>query len=105
MKKVGTVCLCLILLQVKAFAFSGEDIFKSKGCSGCHSKSFDSFAPSLRTISKSYYNKKEDLKNYLLGKKPGIIKGEPKTMRGFINITKKLSDSELDALVNYLLSH
>ncbi len=105
MKKVILLVTSLFILPGGAFALSGEDIFKSKGCSGCHSKSFDSFAPSLTTISKSYNKKKEDLKAFLQGKKPGIIKGEPKTMKGFINITKNLSDSELDALVNYLLSH
>jgi cytochrome c len=96
--------LVLIFLPLSAYAVTGEDIFKSKGCSGCHSKSFDSFAPSLSTISKSYYNKKEDLKAFLRGNKPGLIKGEPKTMKGFINLTKKLNDSELEALVTYLLS-
>ncbi len=105
MKKLIFLIISLFLLPVGSFAVTGEDIFKSKGCSGCHSKSFDSFAPSLSTISKSYYKRKDDLKAYLRGKKPGIIKGEPKAMRGFINITKKLSDEELEALVNYLLSH
>jgi len=102
----------LVLLLFSNFAFSarglsatGEEIFKSKGCSGCHSPSFDSFAPSLKTISKSYYNNKEALKAFFKGQKPGLIKGEPKTMKGFINITKRLSDQDLDALINYLLSY
>lgn len=105
MKVLYLLGLFLLILPVGSYAQSGEDIFKSKGCSGCHSKSFDSFAPSLKTISNSYYNRKAELKDYLRGKKPGLIKGKPKTMRGFINITKSLSDTELDSLVNYLLSH
>jgi len=102
----------IVLLLFSSFVFSaqglfarGEDIFKSKGCSGCHSPGFDSFAPSLKTISKSYYKNKEALKAFLKGQKPGLIKGEPKTMKGFINITKRLSDQDLEALINYLLSH
>lgn len=87
-------------------AQSGEALFKSKGCAGCHSKSFDTFAPSLKTISKSYFNKREDLKNFLLGSSPGLIYKEPKTMKNIINnITKKLSSSELEALTDYLLAH
>lgn len=105
MKRLILAGIALFFLPGITFAISGEEIFKNKGCGGCHSLSFDSFAPSLRTISKSYYNRKEDLKAYLQGKRPGIIKGEPKTMKGFINITKKLSDPELEALMKYLLSH
>lgn len=96
--------ISLFLLPALALASAGEDLFKAKGCSGCHSKGYDSFAPSLRTISKSYYKRSQDLKDFLQGKRPGLIKGEPKTMKGFINITKKLSEKELSALVEYLLS-
>lgn len=110
MKRVSLVVFILFLFSNFAFSAqglsaTGEEIFKSKGCSGCHSPSFDSFAPSLKTISKSYYNNKEALKAYLKGQKPGLIKGEPKTMKGFVNITKRLSDQDLEALINYLLSH
>ncbi|MCX7873892.1 MAG: c-type cytochrome [Caldimicrobium sp.] len=87
-------------------AQEGEALFKSKGCAGCHSKGFDTFAPSLKTISKSYRNKRINLINYLRGKTPGIIHRESKTMKSIINnVTKHLSDKELEALINYLLSH
>lgn len=102
--KKSILLMVILLLPISVLASSGEEIFKTKGCSGCHSKSYDSFAPSLKTISKSYYKKNQELKDYLQGKKPGLIKGEPKTMKGFINITKKLSDKDLSALTEYLLS-
>ncbi|BAU23869.1 cytochrome C552 [Caldimicrobium thiodismutans] len=102
--KKSVLLMALIFLPTLGFASNGEEIFKTKGCGGCHSKEYDSFAPSLKTISKSYYKKNQELKDYLQGKKPGLIKGEPKTMKGFINITKKLSEKDLSALIEYLLS-
>lgn len=88
------------------YAEDGEKLFKSKSCAGCHSKSFDSFAPSLKTISKSYRDKKVELINFLQGKSPGLIYKEPKTMKNIVNnITKKLTPEELEALTNYLLSY
>jgi len=105
MKRVIFTVFTLLFFSGSALSATGEEIFKSKGCSGCHSPGFDSFAPSLKTISKSYYKNQEALKVYLKGQKPGLIKGEPKTMKGFINITKRLSDQDLEALMKFLLSH
>lgn len=98
--------LTLTVFSDQSHAKEGEILFSKKGCAGCHSKSFDSFAPSLKTISKSYRDKKVELTNYLRGKSPGIIHREPKTMKKIItNVTKKLDDRELESLINYLLSH
>lgn len=84
---------------------SGEDIFKAKGCTVCHHPEIDTTGPALKKISQFYKGKKEDLIAFLKGKKDPIVDPSKFTiMKPQINITKNLSDEELSALADYILS-
>jgi cytochrome c551/c552 len=59
----------------------------------------------VKEISKAYAGKPKDLEDYFLGKREPIIdKSRSRVMKPFINLTKKLSPEERQALVKYLLS-
>ncbi len=84
---------------------SGEDIFKSKGCTVCHHPEIDTTGPALKKISKFYKGKREKLIQFLKGEGDPIVDPAKFTiMKPQINITKSLSDEELNALVDYILS-
>ncbi len=84
---------------------TGEDVFKAKGCAVCHHPEIDTTGPSLKKISQFYKGKREDLIKFLKGQGDPIVDPAKFTiMKPQINITKALSDEELNALVDYLLS-
>ena len=86
-------------------AKKGKEVFQRLGCTACHSERSSVVAPSLKEISKAYAGNTKDLEDYFLGKREPIIdKSRSRVMKPFINLTKKLSPEERQALVKYLLS-
>jgi len=91
--------------QEEKAGVSGENIFKSKGCAVCHHPEIDTTGPSLKKISQFYKDKKQELISFLKGQGDPIVDPAKFTiMKPQINITKNMSDEELNALVDYLLS-
>jgi cytochrome c len=107
MKKIGIWVIgvvCMVGLNT-ARADDGETIFKSIGCMSCHKKeSTSKVNPSLTEISTAYRGKEAQLVKYLQGESEAIVRPEKASlMRRHIDKTKKLSDTERQALADYLL--
>ena len=81
----------------------GEQLFKQKTCSSCHQPKIDMTGPSLQKIAKAYAGKREELKAFLRGKHPAIVEPNKFTiMKPQINITKRLTEEELNTLIDYI---
>jgi cytochrome c551/c552 len=103
---LASVCgLILTSASIAQDAKKGKEVFQRLGCTACHSESSSAVAPSVKEISKAYAGKPKDLEDFFLGKREPIIdKSRFEAMKSFINLTKKLSPEERQALVKYLLS-
>ena len=99
---ISAVC---ILVMNTAMADEGETIFKSQGCMSCHKKeSTSKVNPSLIEISQAYQGKEAQLIKYLQGNSEAIVRPEKSNlMKRHIEKTKKLSQADLKALVDYFL--
>lgn len=85
---------------------SGEDIFNQNSCAACHRPDQKIIGPSLQEIAKIYKEQKGDMVAFLKEEAQPIV--DPKmyeSMRINLKVTKTLSDEELKALENYILSH
>ncbi len=86
-------------------AKKGKEVFQRLGCTACHSEGSSAVAPSVKEISKAYAGKPKELEEFFLGNRQPIIdKSRFGAMKSFINLTKKISPEERQALVKYLLS-
>ena len=107
MKPVGIWIISIVCIFVvnTAGADEGESIFKSQGCMLCHKKeSASKVNPSLTEISQAYQGKEEQLIKYLKGESEAIVRPEKANlMKRQIIKTKKLSEADLKALVDYIL--
>uniref|UniRef100_A0A7V4N3Z0 C-type cytochrome n=1 Tax=Thermodesulfobacterium geofontis TaxID=1295609 RepID=A0A7V4N3Z0_9BACT len=108
MKKISIflgLIFILIFYGFKVLAAEGEKIFKKLNCSSCHYQKDEGFAPSLKSISKAYKNKKEELIKYLKGEAKAIIDPDREDfMKPYIKQTKNLENKDLEKLAEYLLS-
>jgi cytochrome c len=107
MKPVGIWIISIVCIFVvnTAGADEGETIFKSQGCMLCHKKTSSSKVnPSLTEIATAYQGKEEQLIQYLKGESEAIVKPEKsRMMKRQIEKTKKLSEADLKALVDFIL--
>ncbi|MDM7273335.1 c-type cytochrome [Sulfurihydrogenibium azorense] len=84
----------------------GESIFKSKGCTACHQAAADTVGPALKKIASAYNGKKEDLIKFFSGEGKAIVDpAKEAVMKPQIEITKKLSKEEKEALAEFILKH
>ncbi len=91
--------------QPPAQKIDGRKLFSSKGCTVCHKEKLDTVGPSLSKISAKYNGDKDSLIKFLRGKHPAIVDPARYTMmKPQISITKQMSDAELNALADYILS-
>ncbi len=94
-----------IQIATEAKFGSGEKIFKDNGCLVCHQLNTKLVGPSLKDISTAYTGNKEDLFSFLRGNgEPVVDPAQKALMQPQIAITKKMSDAELSAVVEYILS-
>jgi len=107
MKKLFIVAITTFaLLTSSVLANDGEIIFKDNGCTGCHKPADDAIGPSLKKIAQVYDGKKEELIKFFRGEgKPKVDPGKFNTMLPQLNVTKTMTDAELEALADYILSH
>ena len=90
--------------ETKVAKVDGESIFKSKGCTACHQAAADTVGPALKKIASAYSGKKEDLIKFFSGEgKPIVDPAKEAVMKPQIEITKKLSKEEKEALAEYIL--
>jgi cytochrome c551/c552 len=108
MKKYFAMIL-LIILVFCAFSFAGAEekpIFNTLNCGICHKADTGKAFPSLKEIAQAYNGDKEKLTGYLQGKSGPIINTEKaKSMERYIEKTKALSQEEVGALADFIISN
>ncbi len=84
----------------------GEDIFKGKGnCASCHQTDKKIIGPSVKEILQVYDKHNADLVSFLRGNEEPIV--DPSQfiiMQANLEITKKFSNLEMEALIAYMRS-
>ncbi len=104
-KLIASAVAGVALIATSTFAADGQQIFQSKGCAACHQASVDTVGPSLKKIANAYAGKKEELVKFLKGEGKAIVDpAKFAVMQPQLNTTKALSDKELNALADYILS-
>lgn len=92
--------------QTKIASIDGKAIFTSKGCTACHQEAVDSVGPSLKKIASTYAGDKNKLLAFFKGEgKPIVDLAKEAIMKPQIEITKKLSKEEQEALADFILKH
>ena len=89
-----------------AVAVSGEELFSGKGtCTACHLPDQKVIGPSIAKIAKIYKENKGSIIAFLKEEaEPIVDPSQYETMKTNFAITKKMSDEELKALEEYILS-
>lgn len=83
----------------------GQELFESNNCMACHQLNTKVIGPSIADIAKIYKEKKGNLISFLKGEAPAIVDPEQyPSMQVNLEITKKMSDLELQALEKYILN-
>ena len=84
---------------------SGEALFHSLHCNGCHRAEGKGVGMDLKQIARGYKAKTQRLNDYLAGKAEALLNpAKARVMANQIKKTKKLSSAERQALAGYLLS-
>ncbi len=84
---------------------NGADLFQNNGCTACHQMDAKTVGPSVKEIAKAYVGKKDDLIKFLKEEGKAIVDpAQYAVMKPNLATTKKMSDAELSALADYLLS-
>ena len=87
-------------------AVSGEKLFSGKGtCTACHLPDQKVIGPSITEIAKIYKEKNASIVSFLKEEsKPIVDPSQYEVMKTNFAITKQMSDEELKALEEYILS-
>ncbi|MHC5309690.1 c-type cytochrome [Myroides sp. LJL116] len=82
----------------------GEQIYKGKGnCASCHLANKAAIGPSVKEILEVYDKHNADIVSFLKGESQPIV--DPSKfvlMQPNLEITKKMTDNELSAIVSYM---
>ncbi len=104
-KLIMAAAMGVIITAGGAFATDGKAIFQSKGCAACHNPTVDTVGPSLKKIAQVYAGKLDELIAFLKGQgKPHVDPAKFPIMQPQLNQLKSLSDAEIKALAEYMLS-
>ena len=84
----------------------GKELFEGKGmCATCHKADVATSGPSIKDISKMYTDKKASISLFLQGETDPIVDpSQYEIMKANLEITKTMTDEELQALEMYMLS-
>lgn len=84
----------------------GQEIFEGSGnCFACHKPDQKIVGPSIREIAAIYKERNGDMVAFLKGQaKPIVDPSQYETMKINLEVTKKMSDQELEALEAYMYS-
>jgi len=84
----------------------GEALFTENNCIACHKVDQKIIGPSLQEIAKIYKEKNGNMVAFLKEEAEPIVNQELyETMKINLQITKTMSDTELESLEMYILSH
>ena len=84
----------------------GKELFEGKGmCFTCHKEDTKIIGPSIKEIAKIYTDKKASISIFLQGEtEPIVDPTQFEIMKANFAITKTMTDEELKALEEYMLS-
>lgn len=84
----------------------GKEIFEGKGmCATCHKEDVATSGPSIKDISKIYTDKKASISLFLQGEtEPIVDPSQYEIMKANLEITKAMTEAEVQALETYMLS-
>jgi cytochrome c len=84
----------------------GKEIFEGKGmCATCHKADVTTSGPSIKDISKIYTDKKASISLFLQGETDPIVDpSQYEIMKANLEITKAMTEAEVQALETYMLS-
>ena len=84
----------------------GKELFEGKGmCNTCHKEDTKIIGPSIKEISKIYRDKKASISVFLQGEaEPIVDPSQYEIMKANLQITKTMTEEELKALEEYMLS-
>ncbi len=100
----GFIVLTLLFSGL-GFAADGRALFKSKGCEACHLPTDNTVAPSLKEIAQAYAGREDQLLRFLKEEAPAIVDPDRfAIMKAQLKVLKGLSDKELKAIAEYIMS-
>ena len=84
----------------------GKELFEGKGmCATCHKADQKIVGPSIKDISKIYTDKKASISLFLQGETDPIVDpSQYEIMKANLEITKAMTEAEVQALETYMLS-
>ena len=84
----------------------GKELFEGKGmCATCHKADVATSGPSIKDISKMYTDKKASISLFLQGETDPIVDpSQYEIMKANLEITKAMTEAEVQALETYMLS-
>ncbi len=89
-------------------SLKGSELFKKYNCDRCHMVTGLKVGPPLSEIAAAYKGKKEELVKFLKGEAPPKLATEAGQAAHLMNLqlaaTKNLSEEELSALADYIIS-
>ncbi len=84
---------------------NGEELFQKNGCTACHQPTAKTVGPAVNEIAKAYAGKKDELVKFLKGEGQAIVDpAQFAVMKPNLEITKKMSDDQVAAIADYMLS-
>ena len=90
--------------QAAASGKDGKTLFLESGCVACHKETEKSVGPSLKEIAAKYGDAAK-MTAFLKGNAEAIVDpAQFSVMQPNLEITKKMNDADLKALVDYLMS-
>lgn len=107
MKRIIAAFLVVsFLLPLSAAAVEETNPFETLRCGMCHKKEGSPNFPSLNEIAGVYEGKTDRLNKYFRGEAGPLLQGgSGATMNRYIRKTKALTDSERQALVDFIMRH
>jgi cytochrome c len=84
----------------------GKELFEGKGmCATCHKADVATSGPSIKDISKIYTDKKASISLFLQGEtEPIVDPSQYEIMKANLEITKTMTEGEVQAIETYMLS-
>ncbi len=84
----------------------GQAIFTENNCASCHQVDEKVVGPSLQETAKNYKEQKGDMVAFLKEEAPPIVdESMYESMKINLQLTKMMTDEELQSLEMYILSH
>ena len=95
-----------VVTSVLTLEALGKELFEGEGmCATCHKADVATSGPSIKVISKMYTDKKASISLFLQGETDPIVDpSQYEIMKANLEITKTMTDKELQALEMYMLS-